>query len=395
MKKHSLMFTFLLVNIRYVNRLHDPVLEAKRNEYFGREKVNSDGEPITPSKDDDDSGKAADDSILADDSTTAADDTAVVDNTEKTGPVFGPMEIEGGHIPWCWYTTREWFCYPRNSDSYLYFGYRSLPRTCSDYAGIINSDSDWEALTMFYDTVYKRENMKTFADHVSLLSANVNRVGARLFKTYFECIWKRAKRHEWINSTMRELQALPFQVFDAKMRLWPPPKKVSVHLLSYSCLTTAQGEERPDDGSHKVTVQDAKPTWDDFKEKMFGPRGRTCDDLEEVARAIYYHYWDNWTRHGMKIQSKRDDLKEDFDRALAAIKKTVPRSTKEAMDLMQNLMCMMKKYIDLECVYAGDIRANVLANYESTVETIVMSVKEKKGALSLVPRSADLLTINR
>ena len=99
------MFTFLLVNIHYVNCLHDPVLEAKRNEYFGREKVNSDGEPITPSKDDDDSGKAADDSILADDSTTAADDTAVVDNTEKTGPVFGPMEIEGGHIPWCWYTT--------------------------------------------------------------------------------------------------------------------------------------------------------------------------------------------------------------------------------------------------------------------------------------------------
>ena len=59
------------------------------------------------------------------------------------------------------------------------------------------------------------------------------------------------------------------------------------------------------------------------------------------------------------------------------------------------MMRATKKYIDLECVYTGDIRANVLANYESTVETIVMSVKEKKGALSLVPRSADLLTINR
>ena len=135
---------------------------------------------------------------------------------------------EDGHIPWRWPKTRRWFNYPADSDSYPKYGFRSLPRDCSDYAGIIKSDTDWNALTQFFDVAYDIEKEKAhFTDVIQTTAGNQYQAGAKLFKAYFERVWKRADKHEWINTTMRELGALPFQIFDLDQRLWPPPKKVS------------------------------------------------------------------------------------------------------------------------------------------------------------------------
>ena len=141
---------------------------------------------------------------------------------------------EDGHIPWRWPKTRRWFNYPPDSDSYPKYGFRSLPRDCSDYAGIIKNDTDWNALTQFFDVAYDIEKEKAhFTDVIQTTAGNQYQAGAKLFKAYFERVWKRADKHEWINTTMRELGALPFQVFDLDQRIWPPPKKVSIGLLLF------------------------------------------------------------------------------------------------------------------------------------------------------------------
>ena len=147
-------------------------------------------------------------------------------------------------------------------------------------------------------------------------------------------------------------------------------------------LIQLQGENEYIDGLPKITVADAAGTRDAFLEKMFGVNACTCSFLDSIAQTVYYHYWDNWTRRGVKAKAKQDDLEEDYERARKAVEEANPKNAKEALELMRNLMRATKRYVDLERVYAGTCRTMVLENFEGLVEGLVMSVKEKKGESS-------------
>ena len=128
-----------------------------------------------------------------------------------------------------------------------------------------------------------------------------------------------------------------------------------------------------------------------FLEKVFGPNARACSLIDSIGQAMYYHYWDNWTKRGVKSRTKREDAEEDYERARKAVEEANPKSAKEALELTRNLMRATKRYVDIERVYAGANRLTVLEELEGVVERIVMSVKEKKGTCSPVPRGADII----
>ena len=156
-------------------------------------------------------------------------------------------------------------------------------------------------------------------------------------------------------------------------------------------MTCVQGENPYIDRLPKITVADAKGSWPLFLEKMFGSPAKNNNTLlNPIPQTVYYHYWDNWTRRGVKAKAKREDLEEDYDRAFKAVTEANPKSAKEALELTRNLMRTTKRYVDLERVYAGTHRLAVLENFEGIVESLVMSVKEKKGTLSRGPRCADI-----
>ena len=219
---------FLYIDVQVAGNKIDGDTKNKLEKAYRREE-DSDSEVEAPKV----SGKDAANGAPSNDG-AAAPAAPAGENANKTGKEKVKMDLSdyytGGHVPWRWPETRAWFQYPADSDSYPQYGFRSLPRGCSDYAGIIKNDSDWNALTQFFEVAYDFKKGKAhFAEVSQTTSGNQYQTGAKLFKAYFERVWKRAEKHEWINSTMRELGALPFQIYDDKFRLWPQPKKVCIY----------------------------------------------------------------------------------------------------------------------------------------------------------------------
>lgn len=149
-------------------------------------------------------------------------------NSNSDDDEASPHDKNVGVVPWCWPKTRKWFNFPEDSDSYPLHGFKQLPRNCSDYQSVIKTDADWTALQKLYDEAYKltMSDKGAFSDLIAITPKNENLKGAKLFKAYFEKVWRRAKKHEWINATMRNLSALPFQVYDENLKKWPMPSKV-------------------------------------------------------------------------------------------------------------------------------------------------------------------------
>ena len=128
-----------------------------------------------------------------------------------------------------------------------------------------------------------------------------------------------------------------------------------------------------------ISVASVQGTIKDFLEEMFGSTSRHHSSLEIIGRGIYYHYWDNWNRRGIKAQQKRDDLFDDYRNAKAAFEAGNAKTAKEAMDIARNLMRAGQKYFDLERVYAGENRERMLVELEEEISLVVQSAKERKG----------------
>lgn len=139
--------------------------------------------------------------------------------------------IEGGVIPWCWPQFRKFLGFDENMENYPLRGFRNVPRSSPDFKGIINNDDDWKALCDFFDEAYKYnadvKDKTEFTKICTVKAINEYSRGAKLFRAYFDVLWKRVKGNDWVNNTMRALNALPFQAYDQFYRVWPQKKPAS------------------------------------------------------------------------------------------------------------------------------------------------------------------------
>ena len=108
-------------------------------------------------------------------------------------------------------------------------------------------------------------------------------------------------------------------------------------------------------------------------------------ELREIAKNIFYHYWDNWAKRGRTNRQKRKDLLEDYETAAGALSKADSTlSSKQASELLNVYIRAAKKYFDLERVYSGSNRLEKLDEEEAEVRSLVDSLKSKTGACCMV-----------
>ena len=132
------------------------------------------------------------------------------------------------HHPWnCETELAEWFNFPKDTDSYPKNGFLALKRNCQDLKDIVADDAKWKALREFFDYTQSLTDKKDFDAICSSRADNAYAAGAKVYKEYFDFIWKRAGKREEINKVMRRLNVLPFQAYDACGYAWPPPPMVS------------------------------------------------------------------------------------------------------------------------------------------------------------------------